>query len=52
MAFSICVILTIVILIPISDLTFRFIETPVMAWQKKRIRNDLEVTLINQAKTP
>ncbi|MCX6131633.1 MAG: acyltransferase, partial [Proteobacteria bacterium] len=52
MAFSICVILTIVILIPISHLTFRFIETPVMAWQKKRIRNDLEVTLINQAKTP
>jgi peptidoglycan/LPS O-acetylase OafA/YrhL len=31
-SFSICVILTVSILVPISHLTFRFIETPVMAW--------------------
>lgn len=35
-AFLICVTLTVSILVPISHLTFRFIETPVMAWAKKR----------------
>lgn len=35
-AFFICAILTTCILIPISSLTFRFIEAPGMAWGKQR----------------
>jgi peptidoglycan/LPS O-acetylase OafA/YrhL len=35
-AFSICVALTASILVLISHFTFRFIETPVMAWAKQR----------------
>ena len=34
-AFTMCIILTVSILIPISYLTFRFIETPVMYWAKR-----------------
>ncbi len=36
LAFSMCVTLTVSILVPISHLTFRFIETPVMVWAKQR----------------
>lgn len=35
-AFFMDVALTIIILIPISHLTFKFIETPLMAWDKRR----------------
>jgi peptidoglycan/LPS O-acetylase OafA/YrhL len=35
-AFFICTILTICILVPISSLTFRFIEEPGMSWGKQR----------------
>lgn len=35
-SFSICVALTVSILVPISHLTFRFIETPMMTWTKQR----------------
>lgn len=37
-AFSICVVLTACVLVPISHLTFRFIETPVIDWAKQRGR--------------
>jgi peptidoglycan/LPS O-acetylase OafA/YrhL len=40
-AFCICTTLTICILVPISHFTFRFIEAPGMAWNKKRNRNNL-----------
>lgn len=35
-AFFMCATLTAIILVPISHLTFRFIETPGMAWGKRR----------------
>jgi peptidoglycan/LPS O-acetylase OafA/YrhL len=41
-AFSMCATLTFCILVPISHLTFRFIETPVMVWANKRSRMTLQ----------
>jgi peptidoglycan/LPS O-acetylase OafA/YrhL len=40
LAFFVCLAITFCILVPISHLTFRFIETPVMAWAKQRSRNN------------
>lgn len=39
LAFLTSVTLTVSILVPISHLTFRFIETPVVAWAKQRSRH-------------